>query len=71
MIYLVKLSLKKPTLEEITFFDNNHISSVWYSVYMGQSLIKDRPVTKDCLFFIPCKVFTTRLDYIDEYMSRA
>ena len=69
MIYLVKLSLKKPTLEEITFFDNNHISSVWYSVYMGQSLIKDRPVTM--IIFIPYDVFTTRLDYIDEYMSRA
>ena len=69
MIYLVKLSLKKPTLEEITFFDNNHISSVWYSVYMGQSLIKDRTVTM--IIFSPYDVFTTRLDYIDEYMSRA
>ena len=68
MIYLVKLSLKKQTLEEITFFHNNHISSARYSVYMVQSLIKDRPVTM-CIF-IPYDVFTNRLDYIDEYISR-
>ena len=63
MIYVGKLSLKKPTLDEVTFFHNNHISSARYSVYMVQSLIKDRPVTM--IIFIPYDVFTNRLDNID------
>ena len=68
MIYLRNLSLKKPTLDETTFFHNHHISSARYSVYMVQSLIKDRPATMS--IFIPYGVFTNRLDYIDEYISR-